>query len=316
MQFLFHLWNHSKLGKLSLHDVIGIMGHQLRALGHTAFWDPDNDARDDGSYDLKFIAQPNSYNVIVEGFTKEINGLIARSYDNGARFICIATEEPTPKGFNHGIMPEMRRRQEMFPEAAKYFDGILHLVPGQHVTDWYNKFAPSFQCDLGYAPNLIRTETIINPKYDFGFFGSLSPRRRSILGRLAKRTNSVNAVRVVATFPDQFTRDKEIQNCKVVVNLRKFDKMGLVSTSRCNTALNLGRPVVSEPHDYCKPWDEIVKFSKTEGEFYNLALAVRGIWRNVHAWQFEKFKEKLTPQVCIGFAVDEIHRRRLEKEAA
>src|ERR1700739_2964930 len=105
--FLFHLWNHTKLGKSSLEDVIGIIGHQIRALGHTAIWDDKNDIREDGSYELKHVFPPGTpgvpereqgFNIIVEGFTEATIKLIADAYSTGSRFICIATEEPTPKG--------------------------------------------------------------------------------------------------------------------------------------------------------------------------------------------------------------------------
>src|SRR5215469_978160 len=189
MRFLYHLWNHNKFGKRSLEDVIGIQGKQIRDLGYDCVWDPNNDnINDDGSFAFKFLLKNEGYNIIVEGFTKEVVRVIAQAHSQGARFICLATEEPTPKGFNHGISREMALRQEVFPEAAKYFDGIIHLVPGKQVTDWYGQFAPSFQGDLGYASSLIRKEKVINPKYDFGFFGSLSTRRHSILKKLAKRT--------------------------------------------------------------------------------------------------------------------------------
>ncbi len=316
MYHLFHLFNHNKLGKSSLEDVIGIMGHQIRALGHEAVWDPKNDAHEDGTYDIKFVMGDEGYNWIVEGFTDKVIEIIAQAHGNGAKFICLATEEPTPKGFNHGISREMALRQQSFPHAAKYFDGILHLVPGEAVTRWYGQFAPSFQADLGYAPSLIRQFPYNEPSYDFGFFGSLSPRRYTILKRLGRRTTNLKGVRIVSNFPDQIERDKIMQDVKVIVQLRKFEKMGLVSTSRCNTALCLGRPIVAERHEYSKPWDEIVKFVNTEQEFYNMAIATKAAWRAVHAFQLEKLKEKLPPEVCVGFAIRAIHEIRMNKKKA
>jgi len=312
---LFHLWNHNKLGKRSLEDVIGILGHQIRALGHDAIWDPENDAKEDGTYDLKFVLADQGYNWIVEGFTDKIIEIIAQAYSTGARFICLATEEPTPKGFNHGISREMQLRQEKFPHAAKYFDGILHLVPGEQVTRWYNQFAPSYVAELGYASTLIRKFPPKEPTYDFGFFGSLSPRRYTLLKRLARKTTNPKGVRIVSNFPDQNTRDEIMQDVKVVVQLRKFEKMGLVSTSRCNTALCLGRPVIAEKHEYSKPWDEIVKFAKTEQEFYYMALFAKAAWRSMHAHQLDMLKQKLPPEVCVGHALRAITESSKKKAA-
>jgi hypothetical protein len=296
----FHFWlgNHTAIGQGSLHDVIGIIGHQMRALGHTATWE-DNNAR--------FIVPPNDgINVVVEGFTPLVTQQIANAHAQGGRFICIATEEPSDYGFNHGFDPEMRMRQVCFPDAAKFFEGILYLVPGEHVGRWYSQWAPAAYAELGFAPSFIRTQKI-EPIWDFGFFGSLTKRRYSIIKQLARRCsrglqNNPHAVRIINTFPDQYTRDNWIMEAKVVVQLRKTDEMGLVSSSRCNTSLSCGRPIVAEPHDrlLSKPWDDIVKFTDTMEEFFNMCLATRAVWRAVHADQFEKFERILTPWKCIG----------------
>lgn len=296
-QFLFNMFNHSKKGQSSLEDVIGIMGHQMRALGHEAVWETNN---------ARFVERSLGYNVVVEGFTPSVIELIRRAHEQGCRFICLATEEPTAKGFNHGTDREMRMRQETFPDAAKYFDGILYLVPGGHVGDWYGQFCPAAYAELGYAPTFERKQ-VIEPTYDFGFFGSLTKRRHSILKRLANRCNPTllgnpRAIKLVTDFPDQIKRDNAIQEARVVVQLRKTDEMGLVSSSRCNTSLMCGRPIVAEPHDrkLSKPWDEIVRFTDTMEEFYATCMAVRACWRSVHAAQYDKFKTLLTPWKCIG----------------
>lgn len=322
MQFAFWLGNHNKLGQRSLEDVIGIAGHQLRALGHRAVWDQSN---------AKVLRGGDGINVVVEGFTRGEGGSIeklAETYNQGARWLCLATEEPTPKGFNWGRQQEMVFRQETFRDAAKFFEGILHLVPGQHVTDWYGQYAPTAYAELGYAPTLVRPGNLREPEFDFGFYGSLSPRRLRILKRLARRIGTEKAIRVVADFSSQEDRDRDMRNAKVICQVRKYDEMGLVSSSRCNTALCLGRPVVAEAHELSKPWDEIVKFTPplTEEEreaalsnprfvgmtdrqklfeveverFCRLALSVRAAWRAVQEDQFCKFKDKLSPEICFG----------------
>lgn len=291
MQFVFNMMNHNQMGQRSLEDVIGIFGHQLRALGHTAVWVEAND---------KWVGGDSGVNVIVEGFTPAVIDVIAQGRAQGARFLCLATEEPTPKGFNHGRDPEMVRRQQMFPEAMKHFDGILHLVPGEATTAWYSQFAPTAYVELGYARSLMRSGNRVEPEYDFGFFGSLSNRRMKILKHLAKRIGTLKAVKIVGDFASQDERDRQMLRARVIVQIRKHEEMGLVSSSRCNTALSIGRPVVAEPHALSKPWDEIVRFSKTLESFYDTAILVRSTWRGVHAQQLEAFKRKLPPEVCVG----------------
>lgn len=297
MQFLFWLGNHNKEGQRSLEDVIGIMGHQMRALGHAAVWDPANE---------KFVVGEGNYNVVVEGFTPGVVKIIADGHATGAKFICLATEEPSAKGFNQGTQKEMVMRQETFPTVAPYLDGIIHLVPGQHVTDWYGQFAPTAYAELGYAPSLMRKAKDIEPDYDFGFYGSVTPRRLRILKRLANRIGTEKAIKIVADFKTQEQRDQEMRRARVIVQIRKFEAMGLVSSSRCNTALCIGRPVIAEPHLLSKPWDEIVSFASSIERFYDQAIMVRAMWRGIHADQLDKFKKKLPPQACIGQALEKI----------
>lgn len=316
--FLAHLWNHNTVGKVSLHDPLFIVGNQLRALGHEFIWDPTNDVtahgKEDLSYNLQFYNFPNSYNLIVEGFTDWSVGVLKDAYASGARFICLATEEPTPTGFNHGRDSEMRKRQETFSRAASYFDAIWHLVPGEYTANWYNQQAPSAYVELGYALSLVRIndpykpprippQFCQEPPFEFGFYGSLSPRREKLLKRLARASGKQKAVRIMADFDTQTARDFRMYEAKVIVQIRKFEEMGLVSNSRCNTALHLGRPVVAEPHELSKPWDEVVKFTKSEDEFIQIALSTTKRWRETHNTQFSRFKEKFPPSVCLNPAL-------------
>lgn len=296
-QFAFTLLNHNEMGQRSLEDVISIVGHQLRALGHLAVWEKANN---------RLVAGDCGINVIVEGFTPTTVRIMSEAHAQGARFLILATEEPTPKGFNHGTQKEMVQRQAIFPEAAKFCEGILHLVPGEHVTKWYGQFAPAAQAELGYAPTLVRPRDHGEPEYDFGFYGSLSRRRLKLLKELARRVGTAKAVRVVADFKTETERDRLMRQARVLVQIRKFDEMGLVSSSRCNTALCIGRPVVAEPHQLSKPWDEIVRFSTTAEGFFRQALLIRSAWRGVHADQFAKFKAKLSPEHCVGAALRSI----------
>lgn len=293
------------MGQRSLEDVVGIFGAGLRALGHRVVWDQSN---------TKWVGGDSGINVVVEGFTPAVIEVIAQGHAQGARFLCLATEEPTPTGFNHGRDKEMKMRQEVFPGIAPYIEGIFHLVPGEAVTAWYSQFAPTAYVELGYAPSLIRPPDGIEPDYDFGFFGSVSNRRLRILKKLAKRMGTEKAVRVVGDFATQDERDRLMRRAKVIVQIRKHEEMGLVSSSRCNTALSIGRAVVAEPHALSKPWDEIVRFSSTMESFYDTALLVRSMWKGIHASQLAAFKTRLPPEVCVGEPLRKIG--ILERKAA
>ena len=307
MNFLCHLGNHTPLGRRSLEDVIGIFGKQLRELGHTIFWDPKND---DAGPGMNFVVGPDAYNIIVEGFTPSIVEAIGKIREGtGAKFLCLATEEPTPLGFNHGTSREMVWRQEIFPEAMKHFEGILHLVPGKPVTDWFSQYAPTAYVELGHARSLERFgDPNREPKYEFGFYGSLTARRLNLLRKLANRAGVKDAVKVNADFNTQEERDEAMRDCKVVLQIRKYDEMGLISSSRCNTSLCCGRPVVAEPHDMSltEAWSKIVKIADTDEEFFSMALLTAKNWRGAHVGQFRRFKETLTPEFCVGSALHKL----------
>lgn len=306
--FSFFLGMHTAEGRRSLEDVVRIIGLQMRALGHEAYLDPRNNPAGDAATPeeqsaqigkMVYTTQPNSINVLVEGFTPMWVEQIAKARSMGARFIILATEEPTERGFNWGTQKEMVRRQQIFPEAARLTEGILHLVPGKHVTDWYGQYAPSAQAELGYAPGLERFGAG-EPDFDFGFFGSGSERRKRILNKLAKLTGREKAVITCTDFRDGSERDQRMRRAKVIVQLRKFERMGLVSSSRCNTALMIGRPVVAEPHDLVHPWDEVIRFPQTMDGFFGNAVLARAAWRQVWNDQLSKFKKILSPEFCVG----------------
>lgn len=299
MFFLFNLFNHNELGRRSLEDVIMILMAQLRALGHRVAWNND-----------QVSADPNVINVVVEGFTPYAVELMTAARARGNRFLIVTTEEPTPKGFNHGLNNLMVERQRLFPEAARLADAIWALVPGTE--SWYGSHGPpAVHVELGHASTLERTVPVAID-HEFGFYGSYTRRRERIVKRLARRSGSATAVKVLAGFQEQAYRDREMSRAKVILQLRADDKMGLVSSSRCNTALHLGRPVIAEPHELSKPWDEIVRFSKTAESFYDEAIGMARLWQAHHAGQLRRFREMLSPERCVGHALraTELEKRR------
>lgn len=294
--FLFNLANHAEIGRRTLEDPVTTIQHQLRALGHRT-----------GRFDAAFVADPNVVNVVVEGFFPEVIANMATARAKGARFLILATEEPTEKGFNHGIDPMMVRRQEAFSEAARYVDGILHLVPGEAVTRWYGQFAPAAHAELGYSPTLER-RVGVPIDHDFGFFGAYTPRRKKIIERIARApcAGRGTTVRVVPNFPSGEERDREMSRCHVILQIRALDEMGLVSSSRCSTALHLGRAVVAEPHALSHPWDEVISFSRSVDSFISDAVAARRLSQIVYNGQIARFREKFSPRRCLGEPLERI----------
>lgn len=286
MRFNFSAFNHCPQGKLAVTSIAEVMAAQIEAVGHAASI----------VQDAKFIGPEEGVNAVFESFADPAYPAlptIAAARAAGCRFVYVATEEPTPAGFNHGYDPAMVRRQEAFEGACAHAEAILHLVPG--VTDWYARLAPAAHVELGHAPGLERMAER-EPEYDYGFYGQVTSRRAEILGRLG--AGKVLAVSGIVR--SQREVDAEMARARVVVQIRANPDMGLVSSSRLNTALHVGRPVVAEPHQRPGPWASIVHFARSLDAFYADAAAAVRDWRRLHAAQFSAFRATLTPEASIG----------------
>jgi hypothetical protein len=285
MRLRFSTFNHSALGRRSIEDVIDIIGQQLRALGHEVDWDDKN-----------FLKESHGLNLIFESFNDDAIAEMKRVHDQGCRFLMIATEEPTPKGFNYGATLHLTQRQEAFPRAAELCEGILHLIPGDGITRWYGQYAPAAPAELGWSPGIMKPDRNLSPRWDFGFFGGVTRRREKVLKRLSR----VGGIRLEGAFRTQEERDTAMQSAKVIVQIRGQEYLGLVSSSRCVTSLALGRPVLAEPHKLSKPWDEVVRFASSLDEFYAVAALMRSMWRGIYQQQLAKFRARLPPEYCWG----------------
>jgi hypothetical protein len=289
--FQFHDFNHCPQGKIAIEDIVAIMGHQMIALGHRVGWPGE----------ANFLNSAGSLNVLLEAFTDEgCIERIAAAHANGARFLYIATEEPTPLGFNSGNAWGMIDRMHVFPEAARYADAILHLVPG--VTEWYSRFAPSAYAELGYAPGLADdgADDAAEPEYDFGFYGQSTPRREKIFERLCGYGSLLTEYRLELPRRE---RDAMMRHAKVIVQVRAQDNVEYVSSTRCVTALLLGRPVVAEPHSMRHGWDEVIHFSDDYDSFCQDARTATYEWRAIRAGQLARLARVLPPEFCLGRAL-------------
>lgn len=91
MRFIFNLFNHSDIGKQSLIDPMNNIGRMLEDLGHTIEW-----------CDTAMLNAPDTINLVFDGFHHTQVEFFRSFAAQGGKFVIIATEEPTEKGFNHG----------------------------------------------------------------------------------------------------------------------------------------------------------------------------------------------------------------------
>ncbi len=294
MLFSFTTWNHCQQGRVIVEDITIPMGHQLMALGHQVLW----------TVHPQFISRDLGYNIVLESFADDPATLesMRAAHANGSRFLIVATEEPTPRGFNHGVDPAMVDRQKAFPAAAALADGILHLVPGSGVTRWYSQYGRAAYAEIGYAPSLVMlpSDDDMEPTAYFGFFGKITPRRERMLAHLGE-IGGMKPIRIDTLDVPRAARNQIMKHAAVIVQIMANDEWGMVSSTRCAASLSLGRPVIAEPHPYSHPWDKVVDFSESVESFYSDALAAAlGDWRGRWSRQLARFKDKLSPEVCIG----------------
>ncbi len=293
MKFRFTTFNHCLAGRRALDDMAQIVGLQLAALGHDVEW----------SEDANFIR--DGFNIVFESFADSRHPAlpaIASARNAGCRFLYIATEKPGREAFNDAPDQGMKDRQRVFPEAARFAEGILHFVDGVDVMAWYGRFRPAAFLELGHAPALMRLDGNAEPTHDFGFFGKSTPRRVAMLDKLRKYGSLV----AVHDFIPRARRDAMMRQAKVIVQIREYDTTRLCSSSRCATALSLGRPVVAEPHDASDAWRRTVTFSDTEEGFYDCAAANVTNWRGLYERQLRSFETILSPECCVEQPLQQI----------
>lgn len=303
MIFNFNTWNHCREGRITTEDITSNLGHQLIALGHEARWMI-------GPRD--FIPASAGYNVVLESFADNPNTVVdmARAHMEGCRFLIVATEEPTPDGFNSGLEPAMIDRQNAFPDAAEMAEGILYLIPGEGIGKWYGQYGKAAYCELGYAPGSAGSYTDMDPSIPqgIGFYGKMTWRREHMLSelesRLGRPTLLISSLDVPR--PD---RDAMMRHARLIVQMRANEEWGMISSTRCTSALHLGRPVVAEPHPIDGVWREIVHISPTVEQFYDDVVRLAQdpeAWQHIHAAQLDALRDELPPEHCIGAALREL----------
>lgn len=296
MKFNFMTFNHGPQGRIIIEDIAEVMRRQMRSLGHDMIYSPD---------DPTFFT--DAVNIVVESFADNPRTVerMAEAVSFGCKILILATEEPTDNGFNHGLDPAMIERQNAFPNAANFAHGILHLVPGQHVSDWYGALLPSAHYELGWGQPTYESPDDIVPDHDFGFFGKMTWRREKMLAQFEQLTGGP-VLRLTTLDVPRHERDTIMRRAKVILQIKGNDQWGVVSSTRCASALMFGRPVIAEPHDYDQPWFNVVHFSPTIDRFFVDAMAARQHWRQLHATQHARFKSELSPMRCLGWALKKI----------
>lgn len=290
MHFRFFLGNHNEIGRRSLEDVIHALGAQILDLGHTA-------DRSDKSVRIDAI------NIISEGFTELETQQFLSHKRQGLRFILLMPESLLNNSLNDFQTPVYQERYRQFMKVAPEADAIWCLVPGT-AAKLRDLNPNAVDVELGYSPRR-RRELTKEPNYDFGFFGALTAFRRETLDEFRRRGHSLLVSRKLAP-PDE--RDRDVANCRVILHIRASGTWKIISSSRCSTALHVGRPVVSQPVASRSIWKRIIRFSGSHDSFFDEAARVAHQWELHWQRQFAAFQRLLPAERCIGPAVSALLR--------
>ena len=91
-----------------------------------------------------------------------------------------------------------------------------------------------------------------------------------------------------------------------MIQIRPHEAASMVSSSRCNTSLHLGRPVIAEPHRLEAPWNKVIEFSTSPDQFYVDAMRYRSFWQILWREQMQRFRDVMSPAECIGKPLDRL----------
>lgn len=301
MHFLFNRENHKAELRFSFDDTTSTIGAQLEHFGHT--WEI-NDRQ------VSFAA--DTVNVLFEGFSEEALQVYGAHVRQGARYLCIATEQPTGYDahgmggeFNFGKPDHMHGRQAKFIEACDRLDfvAIWPLVAGDETLAWYRRWCPRVaHLPIGFAPRMLRSPAR-EPEFDFGMYGSIpeGARRWRWLERLHQETGaSVHILGSKGIVPVE-ERDAEMQRCRVLLQIRPSEDSELVSSSRIAASLHAGRCVVAEHHRLPGLYGQVARFAPEPGfaSFRRSCQLALAHWRGEYLQQMAAFREILSPEATL-----------------
>ena len=155
-------------------------------------------------------------------------------------YICWQTEQMPL----HCDENDFKHSQLRFGQMNKYYDNYdLHLTVGQdrarYLQDAGYDFLP---LDFGFSPTLQFERIDAIPKYDVIFYGSMSPRRETIINQLKRNDISVHPYHRFTSYEEQIIAWAE---SKIVLNLH-FSEQQLFEAQRIIVCLTNGLFVISE----------------------------------------------------------------------
>ena len=240
------------------------------------------------------LLPPPWFNLIVEGTSEATAARLATLEGAGYQLVILLTEKPTlvsAEGlvWNYHTSDAWMARADVFLKTSHHFCAAWCYAPGAAAE--IRRFVPrAADIDLGWGRRFDASRTEVEPKHDFCFFGSPTPRRQQVLDAFRKRGRSVD---IIPHSSSLMARDARIPNSRVVLDVKQYHWWDLASSVRYATALLCGRAVVAEERSWHAKgdWRRVIEFAP-EGSFAEVAEAVLRDWRAIAESQRAALKRK------------------------
>lgn len=225
MWFHLYLGNHDDIaGRNSLYDMVEWLVAGLTDLEHHVT--------------VGDTIAPQAMNIIWDNFRHGDERLVA---NGGFRFGLIATEIPTGATFNWRDEPPWPERRQAFEAVAPHAQFIWSTV--EDSVPQYQRFAPAGYLELGFSERMIDPIcSTAKPRFDFAFYGLLTPYRVSILEKLRRHCDII----VPETFLEGKAINKFIASAKIGICFKQSPSWPIPSPTRVGRLLHARRGIAAE----------------------------------------------------------------------
>ena len=275
MKFHFSMVNHNSIGKKTLYDMYYWISAGLRSLGHDVSFSPDR-------------LKTDCINVLWEHFTPEMAKAMDKS---NFRFGIIATEIPSPFGFNNRTEHAWQLRWEGFHKIASKAEFIWTTVP--QAFEFYNQFAPTSFVEFGWDQSLVPVwidQKMEEFKFDFCFLGIINDYRMSILKKLEKHAKVYYSERLL----DWEETNEVIQHSKIGLGLKQNETWSIPSPTRIGRFLMAKRGFAHDWTPLRTKQARFVSFNLENRDFCDYALEMLSKdWRVEAEIAFDRYRDEL-----------------------
>lgn len=275
MKFHFSMINHNLIGQKTLYDMYYWISSGLRSLGHEISFNPNR-------------LENNAINILWENFTPDMASAIEKS---DLRFGLIATEIPTPLGFNNRVEQDWQLRWKGFHRIAHKAEFIWTTVP--QAVQFYKRFAPTSFIEFGWDQHLV-PDWINNNcekyEFDFCFMGILNDFRKSILSNLEKHAKVFYSEELL----DWDQMGEVIQRSKIGLGLKQNETWAIPSPTRIGRFLMAKRGLAHDWTPIRTAQSRFVQFNEDKKDFCDFALEMlERDWKTKSEVAFNRYRDEL-----------------------